>query len=197
MFIAVTSAFAQQNKSTSGFLIGGGAGTLDYEFVKDLESTQIGRQFDETYNYDLHLGYRFRLQHRSRLFWDLDVLAGVKSLQNGTILDYSNIFVQYANGKKHLNYFIALSPTINVRIIKGLYAGTGIEPTCHIYQSENSGMAFDLPANLKLGYDFGKWSIEASAKIGLIRHSIDHLLQHNRKKEFQLSIYIPLTKFTN
>lgn len=125
------------------------------------------------------------------------LLAGIKSLQKATLLDYSDIFTQYQTEKKHLNYFLAFSPTVNVRIIKGVYAGTGVEPTWYVYQSKDKGMGFDLPVNLKAGYDFGKWSIEASAKIGLIRHSMDYLLQRDRKKEFQLSIYVPLIKFAN
>ena len=62
-----------QNKS--GILLSGGAGTLDNEFVSPMTAGQIGRSFDLEYNYDLHLGYRYRLRQNDWLFWDLEVFG--------------------------------------------------------------------------------------------------------------------------
>lgn len=191
LLITSASTSAQSKQISSGLLIGGGAGTLDNDFVKHLSVNQIGKQFDDTYNYDLHLGYRFRIQQKHWLFWDLDALAGIKSIQKGTLLKFSDIYTQYETEKRHLNYYIALSPSANVRIYKELYAGLGVEPTCYFYQSKDKNMGFDLPATVKIGYNFRKFSLEGSAKFGLIRHSMENLLEKNRKKEFQLSIYIP------
>lgn len=189
VFMSCATAFAQ---NSSGVLIGGAAGTLDNSFVSDLKVYQLGRSFDETYNYDLHVGYRYRLWQTSRLFWDLDALVGLKSIQKGDLTGFSDGYTQYRVGKRHLDYYIALSPTANLPIYKGLFAGVGIEPTAYVYRSKDSGMGFDLPAVFKVGYDFGLLGIEASVKVGLLRHSMDGLLEKNRKKEFQLSLYVPL-----
>ena len=194
LFLVAISSFSQERLISSGLLLSGGAGTLDYEFVDDLKPDRLGESFDDTYNYDLHLGYRFRLRQNHWLFWDLDALLGMKSIQKGRLLDFSEIYTQYQVGKRHLNYYIALSPSLNASIYKGLYAGVGAEPTAYFYRSVDSGMGFDLPVTLKIGYDLGCVSIEGSAKIGLLRHSVENLLERNRKKEFLLSIYIPLRK---
>ena len=63
----------------------GGAGTLDNEFVSPMTVGQIGRSFDLEYNYDLHLGYRYRLRQNDWLFWDLDALFGIKSFRKGIL----------------------------------------------------------------------------------------------------------------
>lgn len=179
-----------QNKS--GFLFSGAAGTLNNEFVSPLTADQIGRSFDNTFNYDIHLGYRFRLRQNDWLFWDLDALAGFKSVQTGILVGYGQSYVSYEVGGRHLNYYAAFSPSMNAFLYKGFYAGVGIEPTWYYYRSEDVGMGFDLPAMVKLGYDFGRISLEGSIKLGLIRHSIDGLLEKNRLNEFQLSLFIPL-----
>lgn len=192
--MASISCFAQSGVNfTSGLLVGGGAGTLDYEFEKPLHRNQIGDKFDDTYNYDLHLGYRFRLRQDHWLFWDLDALFGIKSIQKAALLDFSDIYVSYQKEEKKLNYYIALSPSANARLYKGLYVGVGVEPTWYFYRSADKGMGFDLPVTPKIGYQFRLFSLEASAKIGLLRHSVENLLEHNRRKEFQLSLYIPLS----
>lgn len=192
--IVTVSSFSQERLISSGLLLSGGAGTLDNEFVNDLKDDRIGQSFDNTYNYDLHLGYRFRLRQNHWLFWDLDGLLGLKSMQKGTLLDFSGTYAQYQVEKRRLSYYMALSPSLNASIYKGLYAGAGVEPTAYFYRSADSGIGFDLPVTLKIGYDFGCVSIEGSAKIGLLRHSVENLLEKNRRKEFQISIYIPLRK---
>lgn len=194
LFLVTIPSFSQERLISSGLLLSGGAGTLDNEFVDDLKADRLGESFDNTYNYDLHLGYRFRLRQNHWLFWDLDALLGMKSLQKGTLLDFSEIYTQCQVGKRHLNYYVALSPSLNASIYKGLYIGVGAEPTAYFYRSTDSGMGFDLPATLKIGYDLGCVSIEGSVKMGLLRHSVENLLERNRRKEFQLSIYIPLRK---
>lgn len=194
LFLVTIPSFSQERLISSGLLLSGGAGTLDNEFVDDLKADRLGESFDNTYNYDLHLGYRFRLRQNHWLFWDLDALLGMKSLQKGTLLDFSEIYTQCQVGKRHLNYYVALSPSLNASIYKGLYIGVGAEPTAYFYRSADSGMGFDLPATLKIGYDLGCVSIEGSVKMGLLRHSVENLLERNRRKEFQLSIYIPLRK---
>lgn len=188
---------AQSQELSSGILLGGGAGTLDYEFVTPLHKGQIGRQFDDTYNYDLHIGYRFRVPQGNRFFWDLDALLGIKSIQKGTLLDFSEVYVQYQTERRHLNYYLAFSPSFNVNIYKGLFAGVGFEPTWYFYRAKDNGMGFDLPAVVRIGYDFGKFSLEGSAKFGLMRHSVTDLLEKNRRKEFQLSLYVPLSSIIN
>lgn len=179
-----------QNKS--GILLSGGAGTLDNEFVSPMMAGQIGRSFDLEYNYDLHFGYRYRLRQNDWLFWDLDALFGIKSFRKGILTGYGSTYVTCANGDRHLNYYLALSPSANAFLYKGLYAGIGIEPTWYLYRAGDDGMGFDLPAAVKLGYDFGRFSIEGAFKMGLIRHAETNLLEKNRRKEFQLSLFIPL-----
>lgn len=179
-----------QNKS--GILLSGGAGTLDNEFVSPMTAGQIGRSFDLEYNYDLHLGYRYRLRQNDWLFWDLDALFGIKSFRKGILTGYGSNYVTCADGDRHLNYYLALSPSANAFLYKGLYAGIGIEPTWYLYRAGDDGMGFDLPAAVKLGYDFGRFSIEGAFKMGLIRHAETNLLEKNRRKEFQLSLFIPL-----
>ena len=170
----------------------GGAGTLDNEFVSPMTAGQIGRSFDLEYNYDLHLGYRYRLRQNDWLFWDLDALFGIKSFRKGILTGYGSTYVTCANGDRHLNYYLALSPSASAFLYKGLYAGVGIEPTWYLYRAGDDGMGFDLPAAVKLGYDFGRFSIEGAFKMGLIRHAETNLLEKNRRKEFQLSLFIPL-----
>ena len=135
IFNFFSTPFFREFINKSGILLSGGAGTLDNEFVSPMTAGQIGRSFDLEYNYDLHLGYRYRLRQNDWLFWDLDALFGIKSFRKGILTGYGSTYVTCANGDRHLNYYLALSPSANAFLYKGLYAGIGIEPTWYLYRA--------------------------------------------------------------
>lgn len=198
-FFALCGMLTGYSQVTSGILIGGGAGTLNTKFENNIPSTRIGTIFDGTYNYDLHLGYRFRIQQTERFFWDLDALVGMKCLKKSilTATQTNSVhpgYVAYNDLYRDYNYYIGVLPTFNVKMYKGLHAGVGIQPTFVFYRSKSDNCDFALPAVVKLGYDFGPLSLEASGKFGLLRDGVKDVISRNRAKEFQLSIYVPLFK---
>ena len=148
-------------QNTSGLLIGGGAGTLNTRFEDNIPPSCVGVAYNGTYNFDLHVGYRYRLTQGNRLF----------------------------EGDRVLHYYVALAPSANLRIVKGLYAGLGVAPTLYC-----DDIDFDLPLTVKAGYDWDAIGLEASFNVGLLRDGQESLLKSNRKKEFQLTLYIPLWK---
>lgn len=191
IFIGHSKMFAQ---NTSGILIGGGAGSMDTHFEKNIPLSQNGNLFDGTYNYDLHVGYRYSLKQSRLFFWNFDALFGLKRIDKSSFRGYTDngSFLNYADAGKNLNYYIAFSPSANVNVWKGLYLGVGVAPTCYFYQSRDKNWDFDLPVVAKVGYDFGIMSLEASFGYGLLKDSQVPMLKNNRKKEFQLSLYVPL-----
>lgn len=183
----------------SGILVGGGAGTLNTKFENNISPEKVGTIFDGEYNYDLHLGYRFRIRQTERFFWDLDALAGMKCMKKSiltSVQDYSVHpgYLSYGDLYRDYNYYLAALPTFNVKIYKGLNAGVGIQPTFVFHRSKSDNCDFALPAVVKAGYDFGPLSLEASVKFGVLREGVKDVISRNRANEFQLSVYVPLFK---
>ena len=176
-------------QNTSGLLIGGGAGTLNTRFEDNIPPSCVGVAYNGTYNFDLHVGYRYRLTQGNRLFWDLDALTGLESIQEARFEGYSGYNTIHQEGDRVLHYYVALAPSANLRIVKGLYAGLGVAPTLYC-----DDIDFDLPLTVKAGYDWDAIGLEASFNVGLLRDGQESLLKSNRKKEFQLTLYIPLWK---
>lgn len=184
---------------SSGILVGGGAGTLNTKFENTISPAKVGTIFDGTYNYDLHLGYRFRIQQTQRFFWDLDALVGMKCLKKSilTATQENSVhpgYLAYGDLYRDYNYYLGVLPTFNVNIYKGLNAGVGIQPTWVFYRSKSDNGDFALPAVVKAGYNFGPLSLEASVKFGLLRDGVNEVISRNRSTEFQLSVYVPLFK---
>ncbi|MGM9759178.1 MAG: hypothetical protein ACI30I_03570 [Parabacteroides sp.] len=181
-----------QAQTESGLLIGGGGGTFNHSFSTPIPADQIGKTFDEKYAFDLHLGYRFRIQQSKSFFWDMDALLGWENYQKAIYNGLQDGFVNYKEGERSKNLYMALSPTFNWQVYQGLYVGTGIVPTLYFYRSKDDNWHFDLPAELKLGYRFHHVSLEAACKINLLKQAQAPLLDRNRKTAFQLSLYLPL-----
>lgn len=192
--MVLLGGWAAQAQSEMGLLIGGGAGTFNYKFQKDIPTQAIGQPFDAQYCFDVHVGYRLRLQQGSRFFWDFDGLVGYENQREGIFAGYIDGYVNYKDGDRNHNLYAALSPTFNWQFYQGAYLGAGLEPTGYFYRSDRDNWHFDMPLQMKLGYRFPQMSVEAACKIGLLKNAQEPLLESNRRTTFQLSIYIPLFK---
>lgn len=121
--------------------------------------------FNDTFDYTLYLGYRFRwgLQRNERIFFDTDVTFRYNKL-GAHRYEYSEDkpgeltpFWTLRNG--HAQFALPLS--VNYRLVKGLYAGVGVEPVLDISTYSPGDMPifccqFDLPVHVKVGYTISK-----------------------------------------
>ena len=189
--LASGNGFAQRH--SSGILIGGGPGAINTRYERPLSQDKVGTTHPEFFNYNLFLGYRCQLNQNHLFFWNMDALLGMQSAKDGELVAVDDEgYLTVGELPRNLKYYIALSPSFNIRAYRGLYAGVGIEPTLYFHQSRAKGGDFHLPANIRLGYDFGPVSLEGTVGIDLLRHSEKDLLKSNRTQTFSLSLYIPL-----
>lgn len=165
--LLLLSAPLSAQRLTHGLLLGGGIG-----FTHNLEVNpacdEYGRDgfiYNDTFDYTLYLGYRFRfiLPRNERIFFDTDAtfrynkLGVHRAYYPGNKPDELTPFWTLRNG--HGQFTLPLSA--NYRLVKGLYAGVGVEPVLDISTYSPGDMPFfycnfDLPVHLKVGYTISK-----------------------------------------
>ena len=129
-----------------GLLFGAGIGFENLKMDTKSADYLNGIRWNDEYDYNFHLGYRFRFEEaeKGKWFFDVDPLMRLQKLKSYTFYpekgpkDYGDMSVE----TNDLNFQIALSVSANYKFFKELYVGAGIEPTANIV---TNGKHFDIP----------------------------------------------------
>ena len=91
------------------------------------------------------------------------------------------------------NLALSLSPSVNYRLVKGLYVGMGIEPTWYMVPT-NDGKKFDIPLVWKVGYNINnKIDLAINYRLGFTNVIDDRIYKKGHISDLNLSIFIPFT----
>lgn len=190
LFLLVTmSSYAQLR---TGLLIGSGLG-FDRNVAPNMKNPSIigevakGATFYENYKYNLQLGYRFRFENRkhAKWFYDIDPLINVKLFKSKEVVDGGRIEGNDAN------LSLALSSSVNYKIVKGLYAGVGVEPTWYV---ASDGKVFDIPILWKVGYNINnKIDFSVNYRLGFTNTIDTEKYKKGQVSDCNISIFIPFT----
>jgi hypothetical protein len=194
----------------SGFIIGGGKGSISDVVLKDEDLSWLSNanmQQNYKYKFDVTIGYKFRIAPQNRpFFYDLDLYFGLRRFNTGYIItgefinDFNElIIVNQTYHKQHIYHSFSLNPSWNYRLVKGLYAGAGIEPTVYCIWGNNSvyffRLKFDLPLTAKVGYDLKFIDFSISYKHGFFDTMDYSYLKPAKFRNLQLSIFIPFGRY--
>jgi len=191
----------------SGFILSGGKGSIsNVVFIDpyaDLEKTvNIEQQYCK-YKFDATLGYKFRIAPQNKpVFYDIDLYVGLRRFNtgftaNGEIFPSNGDSYELVNEewhKQHDYLSFSLNPSWNYRLVKGLYAGVGIEPTMYRYRSSMymyKRWKFDLPLTAKIGYYLKFIDFSVSYKHGFFDTMNHNVLEPAKFRNWQLSVFIP------
>lgn len=176
----------------TGLLIGTGLG-FDRNVAPNMKTPSViaevakGGAFYEDYKCNLQLGYRFRFENRkhSKWFYDIDPLINVKLFKSKEIVDGGRIEGNDAN------LSLALSSSVNYKIVKGLYAGIGLEPTFYV---ASDGKKFDIPILWKVGYNINnKIDISMNYRLGFTNTIDTKKYRNGQVSDCNISVFIPFT----
>ena len=167
LLFCLLSAPLSAQRWMHGVLLGGGVG-----FTHNLEVNpacdEYGREgfiYDDTFDYTLYLGYRFRfiLPRNERIFFDTDVTFRYNKLgvHRYYYSEFESEMIAFKKVLRNGHGQFTLPLSVNYRLVKGLYAGIGVEPVWDIstYSPDDMPffcMQFDLPVHVKVGYTISK-----------------------------------------
>ena len=143
----------------TGLLAGGSLGLINNLEPRSNIFHEDGQavQYAYDYQYGVSLGYRFRIENErnDRLFYDLDAWLNGKVFESETLYlgDYNGYRVKAISHDASLA--LAISPSVNYKLIQDLYVGFGVEPTWYMVPTTD-GKKFDIPCVWKLGYDINQ-----------------------------------------
>lgn len=190
LFLLVTmSGYAQLR---TGLLLGAGMG-FDRNVTPNMKNSSIieqvakGAKFYEDYKFNLQLGYRFRFEDKkhTKWFYDIDPLINVKVFKSKEVVDGGRIEGNDAN------LSLALSSSANYKIVKGLYAGIGLEPTWYV---ASDGKKFDIPLLWKVGYNINnKIDLSVNYRFGFTNTIDTEKYNKGQVSDCNISIFIPFT----
>lgn len=188
----------------SGLLVGSGLGFLhnreyrasNFPIFQEGEY-RIGYKYN--YEFGVSLGYRFRLENKENehLFYDLDLLLDAK------VFESKKLYYQVNSDKQDYfpssvtahdaNLALSFSPSINYKIVKGFYAGMGIEPTWYVVPT-NEGKKFDIPLVWKVGYNINnKIDFSLRYRFGFTNTIDREVYKKGHISDLSLLIFIPFT----
>lgn len=179
----------------TGLLVGGGLGFERNvsSYVLDEEETQSLVRYSSDYQFDFQLGYRFRFesQKNKRLFYDVDILLNAKVFKDVKHY-YSAKGEDTGSVTGHdVNGALALSPSINYTLIKGLYAGMGVEPTFYL---ASEGKKFDIPLVWKVGYNINnKIDFAINYRLGFSNSMNSQYYKKGQVSDLNISVFVPFT----
>lgn len=190
LFLLVTmSGYAQLR---TGLLVGAGMG-FDRNVTPNMKNSSImeqvakGAKFYEDYKFNLQLGYRFRFEDKkhTKWFYDIDPLINVKVFKSKEVVDGGRVEGNDAN------LSLALSSSVNYKIVKGLYAGVGLEPTWYV---ASDGKKFDVPLLWKVGYNINnKIDLSVNYRLGFTNTIDTEKYNKGQVSDCNISIFIPFT----
>lgn len=183
------SVFAQ---TEHGLLIGGGIGFENISINSNNPDFQKGQRFNSTYKYNLFVGYKFRFenQRNDQLFFDIDPLLRLQTLENetffpGSSADYTSVTAL----AKDINFQLGVASSLNYKLFNSFFAGIGIEPTWNIV---TEGKHFDIPILVRIGYQFSrKIELDITYRYGFLNTIDKQLFEKGRMSDVNLSIFIP------
>lgn len=196
-FLFILPANAQ--KLQTGLLVGGGLG-FEHNLTPDLSHSDIWQEkeymleYKYEYQFGASLGYRFRIENgkNNRLFYDIDLLLDAKVFKN-TKSYYLDHEIASRVTAHDANLAFSLSPSVNYKLIKGLYAGIGIEPTWYMIPTTD-GKKFDIPLIWKVGYNINnRIDFAINYRLGFINVVDDRIYKKGHISDLNLSIFIPFT----
>lgn len=135
----------------------------------------------------MQLGYRFRFEDKkhTKWFYDIDPLINVKVFKSKEVVDGGRIEGNDAN------LSLALSSSANYKIVKGLYAGIGLEPTWYV---ASDGKKFDIPLLWKVGYNINnKIDLSVNYRFGFTNTIDTEKYNKGQVSDCNISIFIPFT----
>jgi hypothetical protein len=204
LLASLTAGSAAQFERRHGLLNNWGKGSmtgLQHNIGDDfsdgiLKATSVA----STYNYNVALGYRFRLKMSNpKLFYDADLTLGLKKYSYIVHMLPTDKYetgtpVHRFPGGFYYSYHVSLALSCNYLLYKGLYAGAGIEPSFR-YRTEISVSPpvnrTDVPVFAKIGYDFRFIDISFAYKMGLTDMMRDKNLTSGRINDWQMQLFIP------
>ena len=167
LLFCLLSAPLSAQRWMHGVLLGGGVG-----FTHNLEVNpacdEYGREgfiYNDTFDYTLYLGYRFRfiLPKNERIFFDTDVTFRYNKLgvHRYYYSEFESEMIAFKKVLRNGHGQFTLPLSVNYRLVKGLYAGVGVEPVLDISTYSPGDMPFfycnfDLPVHVKVGYTISK-----------------------------------------
>ena len=198
----MTGTAGAQRKVSSGLLVSGGLG-FDREAVEyggyDMWGIFAGiydyplERYSSDYRGNLSLGYRFRIEPDKNpgFFWDIDLLLNAKFFKDVNcyceeVAEYSYVPAFWTEAKT-LRLSMAVSPSINYRILEHLYTGIGVEPTLYFAGKR----IFDAPLVLKVGYQVGKLDFALTYRVGFTKVASNELVPYGKVSDLNLSVFIP------
>jgi len=192
----------------SGFIIGGGKGSISnvvfasgWPDVSLLDNVKLQQNFK--YKFDATIGYKFRIDPQNKpFFYDIDIYFGLRRFNTdwtrtgNFINDWNELIIKNDSmHKQHIYHSFSLNPSCNYRLVKGLYAGFGIEPTMYCIWGNNSvyffRIKFDLPLTAKVGYDLKFIDFSINYKHGFFDTMDYSYLEPAKFRNWQLSAFIP------
>jgi hypothetical protein len=198
IFTLLTTTGFAQIKVKSGLLLGGGKGSLCDVNMKGRATDFVEiTSTNSSYKYNAMIDYKLRMENtnENKWFYDMDLgfaLKGINFEEKGTYVDEDgNTFpVAVRSGSYSLASF-SIGLSANYKIVKGLYAGIGIEPTCYFHDLTQYIKIFDAPLIGKLGYDFKYFDIAVVYKKGLLNALQSDNFSKGRINDLQLQLFIP------
>ena len=129
------------------------------------EYDREGFIYNDTFDYTHYLGYRFRfiLPKNERVFFDTDATFRYNKLGVHRYYYPENTPGErdYMRTIRNGHGQFSLPLSVNYHLVKGLYAGVGVEPVLDISTYSPGDMPFfyfnfDLPVHVKVGYTINK-----------------------------------------
>lgn len=181
----------------TGLLAGGSLGLINNLEPRSNVFHENGQpvQYAYDYQYGVSLGYRFRIENErnDQLFYDLDAWL------NGKVFEWEILYLEEYNGYRvkaishDASLALAVSPSVNYKLIQDLYVGFGVEPTWYMVPTTD-GKKFDIPCVWKLGYDINqKIDIALTYRLGFTNVIDDKFFKKGNISDISLSIFIPFT----
>ena len=192
LFLFLLVAMSSYAQLRTGLLVGAGVG-FDRNVTPNMKNSSImeqvakGAKFCEEYKFNLQLGYRFRIEDKKHIKWfyDIDPLVNVKVFKSKDIVEGGRVEANDAN------LSLALSSSVNYKIVKGLYAGIGLEPTWYV---ASDGKKFDIPILWKVGYNINnKIDLSVNYRLGFTNTIDTEKFRKGQVSDCNISVFIPFT----
>jgi hypothetical protein len=186
LFLLCCSIYSISAQTKSGMILSGGNGNF-----RDIKQNDYRNEGDFQNKYTLGVGYRFRIQPKNpSFFYDLDLNLGLKHYNYAGVF-YHEMYDNMVHSSGKLNFLhVSLNGSYNYKMLKGLYAGIGIEPTVY-YIDVTSKYLFDIPLTAKLGYDLKYFGLEVGYKLGFTDVIYPSYFASGKRNDWQISLYIP------